>query len=154
MAKANKTMDSITGDIQVKGELKGLRHGTGKFSKAEEYSIGFQPDEVEEVRTELAQYYAHYEGRAKTFIPEFVTGDKDIINLRSGFDIPLLMGTVETSVEKLIADYGTPKAGTRCTVIIKIKVNEDGKTALYPKAIRLPEESEIEFYSIANMFED
>ena len=149
--KSNNTPDTVT--LKVKGTIKYFGKSSGKYAREGFSQISYVPADAESLRTDLKTCY-EASGTDEKWLPEFVTGKVDHLNLKSKFEIPVLVydgqNGLETNVLDFVSEYGTPKKGTRVTVCVKFK-----NGALYPTAVKFADDlKDIETYSLANLFED
>ena len=151
MAKAKKNDDAVV--IITKGKIQYFGYGTGKFGSSEKSQVSFIPTEnVKELRNQLSELYMNA-GIDEKWLPEFVSKDKDRINLSSDFDIHVLAydgeKKIETNLREFCDQFRTPLKGTPITVRMKFK-----NGSLYPVAVKFDEDlKDIETYSLENLFE-
>lgn len=149
-AKANEVVPSR---IRIDGTLAYIGYGSGGYGAVPKSQVSIipSPDKVTEYRDILSSLYMNANVDEK-WLPDFITKDKDRINLSSRFDIPVLCSDkgvpVETTIRKFLEDYGTPVKGADISIIAKFK---DG--SLYPVAVKFNDDlSDIETYSLSNLF--
>ena len=144
--------------FKLTATLKFFGHGSAGFNREDYSQVSVIPDPefLEGLKKDIAACYEASQLDSKWY-PDFVTkADCSAINLKSQFNIPVLVTTndkehpqFETTVVDFVKLYGTPKAGTHVSVVMKFK----GKS-MYPIAIRMNKTLEdIERYSLASLFE-